>query len=81
MWTTTFKHKEGIVVGMTHHFDNDVSVVVDLENLTIKQYYGKVCVKEYTLDIRVLHHIRFLENVAEEVNFFAGEGKLNNDKE
>ncbi len=67
MWTTTFKHSEGIVTEMTHDFGNDVRVVTNLEEQTICRYHGGVCVREYPLDVHLLHYLRFLENVAEEV--------------
>lgn len=68
MWTTSFKHSETGVEEMTHYFDQNVRIVTNLPEQTIKRYHGDVCVKEYTLDPQVVFYLRFLENVAEEIN-------------
>ena len=68
MWTTRFKHSEGVVEEMTHDFGNKVKVVTNLTERTIKRYHGGVLVREFTLDPQVMYYVRFLENVGNEVN-------------
>jgi hypothetical protein len=68
MWTTTFKHSEGVVEEMTHDFGNNVKVVTNLQERTISRYHGGVKVKEYTLDEQVGLYLRLLEIIAEEVS-------------
>lgn len=72
MWTTTFKHVEGVVEEITHEFDNDVRIVANLKDQRIERYHGKVCVADYTLDPQVMYYYRFLENVAEELKMPVG---------
>ena len=71
MWTTTFKHSEIGVEEMTHDFGNGVRIVTNLPEETICRYHGDVCVKEFSLNVHLLHYFRFLENVAEEVGQLA----------
>ena len=68
MWTTSFKRDEQGVAAMSHDFGNQVSVVTDLREQTIRRMHGDICVKEYTADPEIGHYLRYLEEVDMEIN-------------
>lgn len=68
MWTTAFKHDEQGMAEMSHDFGNQVSVVTDLRQQTIRRMHGDICVKEYPADPEIGHYLRYLEEVDMEIN-------------
>ncbi len=63
MWTTTFKHSINGVSQMTHDFGNDVRVVTDFSQKTMRLLYGDIIKKEYPLETCIEHYVQFLQNV------------------
>ena len=67
MWTTTVKCKHGIycdkIVEITHGFDNNVTVVTDLEANIIKTKHGEITVDEIDLIRDIEEYTKFLNNI------------------
>ncbi len=63
MWTTTFKHSGGGVEELTHDFGNNVRVVSNLKEKTMRLLHGDIIKKEYPLEPDIDNYSRFLKNV------------------
>lgn len=72
MWTTTITHRHGEdkdqVVGITHDFGNQVTVVTNFEERTTKVMHGSITVNEIDMIKHTEQYAQFLNNIDNEYN-------------